>query len=366
MAALQHINPDGCYRYHRRDNRVSENQSKKLGMTVGQIPHLSRSESPVPTNTNRNADFLFGRVRPETRPGIEFPFNPGFPSEFVRPIDTTQAGPPYENQAEHRPASYVLPTHDRPESNGGFTPMHTWPVHISSYLADQLAATGASPWYRGNPFLPANQSAPVPEELNTSLWLTNLPPTCTHRQLLSAIRGCGKVFATVINPPEEDARLLALAGAGAPRPTHTTSASKLVFFDRCGADRLVAQSRAGRFTVGGYVPRLRPNRIKSAPREAGPQCRVLHIEGPSLIVNEFFLNNFFRAKFTYELEGVVTLAAARDGDVTRQEWRFGSFRCQAESARQSIARERERHTDPSSGLHLWTQVTVHYGVDPCA
>lgn len=236
----------------------------------------------------------------------------------------------------------------------------SWPAEVRNIWAQQLAATGASPYYRGNPFLETNQSAQIPEELNTALWITNLPPTCTHRQLLNAIRGCGKIYATVINPPEEDARIIPYGM----RPTHTTSASKLVFFDRQGVDRLVAQAKTGRFTVGTYVPRVRPNRIKSAPREAGPQCRVLHIEGPSLIVNQFFLNEFFCSKFTYELESVQTLATF--GDVTRQEWRFGSFRCQAESARQSIARERERHANAENDLRLWGQVTVYYGVDPCA
>ncbi|KAI1082416.1 hypothetical protein F5B20DRAFT_569096 [Whalleya microplaca] len=218
--------------------------------------------------------------------------------------------------------------------------------------------TGASPNYRGNPWLEANQSANIPEELNTSIWVTNLPPSCTHRQLLGAIKGCGKVYATVINPPRESRSPLNQI------PRHTTSASKLVFFDRAGAENLFAQAASGTFTVGGYVPRVRPNRIKSKPRVPGPQCRVLHIEGPSAIVDERFLTAFFQTKFTFEMEAVVTLAT--HGTLTRQEWRFGSFRCQAESARQAIAREKERANMTERERVAWGQVNVYFGVDPCA
>ncbi|KAI6082657.1 hypothetical protein F4821DRAFT_263694 [Hypoxylon rubiginosum] len=77
---------------------------------------------------------------------------------------------------------------------------------------------------------------PQHPQLNTALWITNLSPTCTHRQLLNAIRGCGKVYTTVINPPEEDTSVVPYGM----RPTHTMSASKLVFFDRQGVVWLVA------------------------------------------------------------------------------------------------------------------------------
>ncbi|KAI0165219.1 hypothetical protein GGR52DRAFT_585221 [Hypoxylon sp. FL1284] len=358
---------------------------------------------------------------------------PQLPSRAPPPT-TIRQDPPFGSQLQphHQLQPQPHPT-GRPAAVGaaaaghhsGFVPMNAWPAAArwgggaAGFLAAglggrawaaQLAATGASPFYRGNPFLEANQSADVAEAFNTSLWLTNLPPTCTHRELLGAIRRCGKVFATVINPPEEDASLLppppgvqqgnvspsisssssstgpfGPAGAAPPRRlAHTTSASKLVFFDRRGVDRLLAQARAGLFVVGGYVPRVRPNRIRSAPRDPGPQCRVLHIEGPAAVVNEAFLHAFFRAKFNYELESVVTLGTfggssngvdvdgegrdPDDGVVVRQEWRFGSFRCQAESARQSIAREKDRRDVEDLDAHrrLWGQVMVHYGVDPCA
>ncbi|KAI1102125.1 hypothetical protein F4804DRAFT_343457 [Jackrogersella minutella] len=258
----------------------------------------------------------------------------------------------------------------QPTNEDGYIPMGRIPTWYAKKLLPaevwekQLEATGISGNYGGNIFLESNQSANIPEELSTALWLTNLPPDCTHQQLLGAIRGCGKIYATVINPP------ILPANRNTRSAPHTTSASKLVFFDRQGLDRLVAKSQAGEFSVGGYVPRVRLNRIRSAPREPGPHCRVLHIEGPSCIVNQKFLSDFFNQKFSYELEAVITLgtypAHARESQYARQEWRFGSFRCQAESARQSIAREKNRRNMSDAEFLLWSQVMVHFGVDPCA
>ncbi|OTA55096.1 hypothetical protein K449DRAFT_453149 [Hypoxylon sp. EC38] len=265
-----------------------------------------------------------------------------FQSPFIRPIAPPRAAP----------------------NDGGYIPMGRWPTWYArnalppTLWRRQLEITGISQNYGGNIFLPANQSANIPEELSTSLWLTNLPPDCTHQLLLGSIRGCGKIYAAVINPPVYNRNDFA---RGAP---HITSASKLVFFDRSGLERLLAKSQAGEFSVGGYIPRVRMNRIKSAPREPGAQSRVLHIEGPTSIVNETFLNTFFQSKFTYELDLIKTVAT--HGNWTRQEWRFGSYRCQAESARQSIAREKTRLNMSEVERHRWSEVKVHFGVDPCA
>ncbi|KAI0891430.1 hypothetical protein F4806DRAFT_302536 [Annulohypoxylon nitens] len=273
---------------------------------------------------------------------------------------------PYTNGFRPTVKPWVSPFQhqQQPLSDGGYIPMGHMPSWYTRYVLHpavwkhQLQVTGISANYGGNIFLPSNQSANIPEELSTSLWLTNLPPDCTHQLLLGTIRGCGKIYAAVINPP-----IIRNDGFynGA---QHSTAASKLVFFDRAGLDKLMAKSQAGEFSVGGYVPRLRMNRIRSAPRPAGPQCRVLHIEGPSCIVNEDYLNHFFASKFKYELEMVLTLA--EHGTHARQEWRFGSYRCQAESARQAIHREKLRYTLSEAEAQLWGQVQVHFGVDPCA
>lgn len=231
-------------------------------------------------------------------------------------------------------------------------------------IDQQKELAGISKGYGGDPFNPANQSADVPEEENTALWITNLPPDCDHRALLNAVRGCGKVFACVVNPPT------AGSGRTQQQQQHMTAAAKLVFFDVPGAVSLLTQSHRGEFKVGGFVPRVRKNRIRSAAREPGPHCRVLHIEGPAAIVNTPHLLRFFGERFSFEIENITTLNVADASQPglrrVRQEWRFGSFRCQAEAARQSIHREKERIDLSESEKAMWDQVNVHFGVDPCA
>ncbi|KAI2780100.1 hypothetical protein F4815DRAFT_499900 [Daldinia loculata] len=341
-------------------------------------PHVGTSSSPWfrnPSNTpprtlnrlrdeNNSTASITGTHRPDhnsnrsswledntANRGLTY-FDPIFPSPSIHPIST--------------PQFLITPSSGGGGwgASGGYTPMGQGAAWRSRHLVppglwdQQLAITGISENYGGNIFLPSNQSANVPENESTSLWLTNLPPKCTHQMLLGAIRNCGKIYAAVINPPSES------TGRFRQRAPHTTSASKLVFFDRSGVDNLLAKSEAGEFSVEGYVPKLKMNRIRSAPRDPSPHCRVLHIEGPNCIVNEPFLHAFFRSKFNYELEAVLTLSI--NSLYTRQEWRFGSFRCQAESARQSIAREKIR-TDLSELDTLnWREVQVYFGVDPCA
>ncbi|KAI1377902.1 hypothetical protein F4677DRAFT_443822 [Hypoxylon crocopeplum] len=339
------------------------------------------SDDDRPINYPRNTDYHRAQpARDVVGDRNRVPWNQyhaEFPTRFIRPstIRVTPIRSPLGSDpirpTSIRPPPIVsprFPTLRSPPNNDGFIPMRQWNmrndtrrIHPAVYAA-QLEATGISGNYGGNIFLPENQSAAIPESLSTSLWLTNLPPACTHNELLRAIRGCGKIYATVINPPETP------SGNCIPGAPHTTSASKLVFFDRSGVDNLLAKSQAGEFSVNGYVPRVRMNRIKSRARSPGPQCRVLHIEGPGSIVNESYLNNFFKSKFTYELESVLTLSAHNtpSGTYTRQEWRFGSFRCQADSARQAIARERLCRNIPEVQRCLWSHVIVHFGVDPCA
>ncbi|RYP32131.1 hypothetical protein DL767_005367 [Monosporascus sp. MG133] len=249
------------------------------------------------------------------------------------------------------------------ETGRGYIPMGSIHGNMVSQLPAKLyelqmiglqkKLKGISEGYGGDPFNPANQSADISDEENTALWMTNLPPDCDHKMLLSAVRGCGKIYACVVNPPTD-------AAGG----SHMTAAAKLVFFDRAGAENLLRRAREGRFKVGGCVPRVRPNRIRSAAREPGPHCRVLHIEGPPELVNTPYLHRFFAAKFTFELEDVVTVY--RTPQRVRQEWRFGSYRCQAEAARQSIHREKERSDLAGAERALWDRVNVHFGVDPCA
>ncbi|TGJ84408.1 hypothetical protein E0Z10_g4375 [Xylaria hypoxylon] len=245
------------------------------------------------------------------------------------------------------------------------SPLNMWPrfgepnystscqTPVEDAMSEQMTAliTGVSENYLGDPHLTANQSANIPDELNTSVWITNLPPNLNHKMLLDSVRNCGKVYAAVINAPERN---------------HITAASKLVFFDVAGCENLLIQAREGRFIVGGYIPRVRRNRIKTAPKAPSPNSRVLHIEGPSCIINQRYLASLYRADdITWQDEEVIVLSS--NAMTTRLEWRFGSFRCQAESARHVIERLKRQVDLISSGQReLGQRVTVHFGVDPCA
>ncbi|KAI0009627.1 hypothetical protein F4779DRAFT_640347 [Xylariaceae sp. FL0662B] len=385
---FQGSNTGNSGRVHWTENEFPTGTLEGLDSTVIDSPALTRYGPGVPrqpaeqSNSETDGDLNFPEmsfpaafvrpatdralfVRPGTREGAYF--LPGSQyatySTSMIPQPSTR---PNTNEHNANPGIGNNFNTQNTEQTHGFVPMtsvqNTPDNHNFPNRWSQMRPTGASPNYRGNPWIEANQSADIPEELNTALWIMNLPPTCTYQQLLGAIRGCGKVYATVINPPQEadsnnNNNLNRSTG-------HMTSAAKLVFFDRLGAERLFAQSQSGHFIVGGYLPVVRPNRIKSKAREAGPQCRVLHIEGPSALVNEHFLVAFFQTKFTFQLETILTLAT--HGAVTRQEWRFGSFRCQAESARQAITREKERATLTEREQQAWGQVNVYFGVDPCA
>jgi len=119
-----------------------------------------------------------------------------------------------------------------------------------------------------------NCSASIPDTDNCSLWLTNLPTTITHHDLLSGIHNVGRVYATVINPPDSG---------------HATSAAKLVFFTREAAQALYLQSQVHGLFVGPMRARVGWNRIKTSAQEPGKRSRVLIISGHSSFVNEHSL-----------------------------------------------------------------------------
>ncbi|KAF3014218.1 hypothetical protein E8E14_008251 [Neopestalotiopsis sp. 37M] len=208
--------------------------------------------------------------------------------------------------------------------------------------------------YKGNPRLPGNQSADILEEDSCALWITNLnlDPARAYSQLLGAIRDCGKVYACFINCPD-------------PMSGHSTFAAKLVFFDAGGAKKLRSRALRGEFVVNGYVPVVRYNRIRTASQPPGPESRVLHIEGPSDIISQDKLDWLFNGNFQFETEDVRILS--EDAGRRRLEWRFGSFRCQAASAKKLIEeRRRAARGEPRSILASWGHVNVFYGLDPCA
>ncbi|KAI1745114.1 hypothetical protein F4680DRAFT_467319 [Xylaria scruposa] len=222
--------------------------------------------------------------------------------------------------------------------------------HVSIPRAPNNIVFQAQPMsrnYRGNPLSPRNQSANIPPEQSTSVWITNLPPDCNYADLLGMVHDAGKVYAAVISPPGDK---------------FITSAAKIVFFDLEGRQRFEARANAGRFSVGAYVPRVRPNRILTEAQPVGPESRILHITGPDSIVNQHVLLDYFRRWCAFDIE-YVQRWPLEDRNVT-MVWAFASYRCQAERVFAAI-RDIRAYNLHSPGRGIWDSVVVRFGRDPC-
>ncbi|KAK3390817.1 hypothetical protein B0H63DRAFT_539275 [Podospora didyma] len=238
-----------------------------------------------------------------------------------------------------------------------FRPMSSVPTSVSRSHWKQaeenlykLLIAGFSPNYKGNPLLDRNRSAPIPAEHNCSLFIIGLAPDLTTRDLIASIHNVGRVYATHINGPEPD-------------KGHMTSAAKVIFFERAAAERFYNRHALSGFIIQNsqgpyYKGRVVWNRIRSAETDVGGRkSRVLLISGPPDFVNETVLRGYFSSKLTYQVEHVGTIdydPAARGGPRRLIEFRFGSYRCQAEAARMALTREMADHG-----------VICEFGHDPC-
>lgn len=208
--------------------------------------------------------------------------------------------------------------------------------------AIELIIKGYSPNYLGNPNIDRNRSADIPPEKNCSVFITGLSPDLTTADLLGSIRNIGRIYATHINQPD-------------PNKGHHTCAAKVVFFERVAAERFYKQFHETGFWVRNrpsYVGRVVWNRIRSAEQDPnGKKSRVLLISGPKNIVNQKSLVHYFESKITFQIETIrtyyvhVPAGAATQPGRERElvEFRFGSYRCQAEAAKMALAREYKEH-----------------------
>ncbi|KAI1777468.1 hypothetical protein F4818DRAFT_439822 [Hypoxylon cercidicola] len=199
-----------------------------------------------------------------------------------------------------------------------------------------------------------SQGGEVPPSQNCSLHIGNLPPDCTISDLLGSIRDIGKVYASNIRPPTNE---------------YHTAAAKLVFWDRDAVDRFLKLASEGKFTVGRYVPIVRMNNHRAAAQSQSILSRVLLIRGPRQIVEQSYLENFFRKLFRYDLETVVVVD--RSEFFTKLEFRFSSYRCQASNAMKYVVMASKGQWIPSivfteEEQKLWYSVQPYWGIDPCA
>ncbi|KAK0643681.1 hypothetical protein B0T16DRAFT_459795 [Cercophora newfieldiana] len=184
---------------------------------------------------------------------------------------------------------------------------------------DRAVAAGNSANYEGDTNLRRNASADIPESDSCSFHIINLPADCTIKTLLGAIRNTGRVYASRIYKPNKDHPF--------------TAAAKLVFFEKSAAQRFFAA--ALRHGPGFYVGTRRAyvvyHRILSAETRDRPnRSRVLVITGPTAKVNEQYLNKHLSPLFSWQTDEVVTIWEMQKNRCL--EYRFGSYRAQAESA----------------------------------
>jgi hypothetical protein len=213
----------------------------------------------------------------------------------------------------------------------------------------RLRKLGVSLNYRGDPNVPENLSADIPDDENCSFWIRRLPANITVSTLLAAIRGIGRVYCTVITPPS-------------PEQGWHLAAAKLVFFEEAAARRF--WDRYGRdgqqqlpFVIGGLKAIVERNRTKVAESDY-PQdrTRVLCVSGPEALVDVDALLREFEANFVFQMDDFLVTAETQhtfNGPlrIRRVEFRFGSFRCQAQSAYRLLYRRQG--------------ISIRYGRDPC-
>ncbi|ROW04575.1 hypothetical protein VMCG_04967 [Cytospora schulzeri] len=222
--------------------------------------------------------------------------------------------------------------------------------HITRAL--ERMSLGFSPAYNGDPRLERNRSADVPNELNCSLFLVNLPPDLTTHRLITAIHAMGptgRIYATHINGPEPDRQ-------------HPGCAAKVIFFERKAAHGFFALCEDRGFVVDGFSARVMWNRIKTAQQaHSRTTTRVLLIGGDRQFVNPNALTEYFRTKLQFQIDCIIPHGDGLDGRNAVVEYRFGSFRCQAEAAKMALVREHQDvkcffHPDPCDPSHPdWAQ-----------
>ncbi|KAK6955897.1 hypothetical protein Daesc_003543 [Daldinia eschscholtzii] len=196
--------------------------------------------------------------------------------------------------------------------------------------------------YRGDCNLSINRGTGVPEERNTSLWITGLPGSTTVPKFLASITKTGRVRSTVINGPNESTG---------------TAAASISFFRRKDAEVLYNAIQQGRMVLEDMIPRVQWNRNRIGEEDSPSYAsRVLLIAGDPLVVNQDYLDGFFKSKFVYDIDDIIDHGTVPgiDGPISRLEYRFGSWRSQASFARLAL------------NLELRGFLLAEYGEDPCA
>ncbi|KAF5628775.1 uncharacterized protein FTJAE_8725 [Fusarium tjaetaba] len=233
----------------------------------------------------------------------------------------------------------------RQQNARGFRPMAAIarpPSHTAR--EDEARESVFSDNYKGEHNTRNASALSLTADQNCALWLTNLPPDVTHHELLGQIRNVGRIWCSVINEPDWE--------------RHQTAAAKVVFFTPGPAQLLLSKSLTRGISVRGFPVRVTHNRVKYGEQGVlGPASRVLIITGKSTFVNPSSLTKFFEERFVFEVDEITELIVQGDaskGGRSVVEYRFGSFRCQAQMGKMALEKDRPQGFEK-----------VEFGEDPC-
>ncbi|KLO79661.1 uncharacterized protein LW93_13359 [Fusarium fujikuroi] len=283
---------------------------------------------------------------PTTLPPSQIPLAPI--QEAPRPVlpswleDALKKVPYAQSQDEHH---QKLSLAARQQNARGFRPMAAI-TRPASHTAreDEARESVFSDNYKGEHNTRNASALSLTPEQNCALWLTNLPPDVTHHELLGQIRNVGRIWCSVINEPDWE--------------RHETAAAKVVFFTPGPAQLLLSKSLTQGISVRGFPVRVTHNRVKYGEQGIlGSASRVLIITGKSTFVNPSSLTEFFEERFVFEVDEITELIVQGDaskGGRSVVEYRFGSFRCQAQMGKMALEKDRPQGFEK-----------VEFGEDPC-
>lgn len=340
--------------YGSRENAI--NTTINSSSSDGTIPVTGHSVTMTPASSYRSrassetsANTIASLRQPQPQRRFASQPTPAFPEGVSTRIGEQQNTSIYNATPSARETSNQVPFCLQPR-NQGFLPMHairnsraapSMPFQTpNTVVGSTVPSARFSDRYHGM-HTETNASAEhLAPEQNASLWITNLPPDITHRELLGQIRNIGRVWCCFINPPDG--------------MKHNTAAAKIVFFRPHGAQRLLQHSLTHGLQVRGYRAKVTQNRIKTAenvPR-SGNDSRVLIITGESSFVNEETLNKYFGQRFVFQVDEINPLITRGGRAVI--EYRFGSYRCQSQMGKISLEKDRPVGFEKAE-----------FGEDPC-
>ncbi|KAI1419027.1 hypothetical protein F5Y12DRAFT_721240 [Xylaria sp. FL1777] len=211
---------------------------------------------------------------------------------------------------------------------------------------------GISPNYRGDPTVISNQSADIPNSMNTSLWVTRIPHECTCYDLMETLRGRGKILQSGIT---RDSSL------------YRDAAARITFFRHEDAENVKRAFNNGSLRMhlpqagkGGKGFKLRAcwNRVRvpewKLEKRPGNAClpsRVVRVYGSEENVAPGAMQKYFSSVFCFELDRMIPLGTDVDGRVG-YEYRFASWQNQADFAFMAVARDKP-------------MIKIEWGEDPC-